>query len=573
MLHDNYIDEQQYNFLASNDSDRQRRFYLLPKIHKPTSKWTIPDVMPEGRPIVSNTGSESVRVAQFIDFYLRPISIRHPAYVKDTYDFVSKVRGYTLPPEALLVTADVSSLYTNMTLDRIISTVKDALLRHPATDRPDEYLLRLLDLTLRSNDFAFNGDIFLQTCGAAMGIPYAPALADIYLQEFDEKARSGFNIHPLLYFRYIDDIFFVWTGSTNELLQFQEYLNNLIPGIKIELNHSNVAVQFLDTTVYAANDSDSTLKKIETKVFFKPTDTHQLLHKESFHPRHTCTGVLKSQFIRFKRICNRKEDYDDACHTLISALRPRNYSYSQMRKMKRDVWSDSSLLALRPPIDTPMLPIVVPYNEFGCKLASKWREIIKLDPLFNGYRLVTAYTVGQSLHRKLVSSMMTTNNDYQLQPNHTDPRSVTPASTQDGCFRCHSNRCRSCRYVNESNTIASFTNGNSFSIRGHINCRTPHVVYVISCLRCHLQYVGETSRPLADRLRDHLSCIRTRKNSAIGLHFNLPQHSIDDVTITGIETSSQTANTEYRRIRESTWTTLLRTTHPHGINCTPSTRY
>jgi hypothetical protein len=576
MLADNYIDQQQHDYLASTDTDRQRRFYLLPKIHKPTAKWTIPDVMPEGRPIVSNTGSESVRVAQFIDHYLRPISIRHPAYVKDTYDFVSKVRGHPLPPGALLVTADVSSLYTNMTLDRIMSTVRDALLRHPSPGRPDQYLLRLLDLTLRSNDFIFNGDIFLQTCGAAMGIPYAPGLADIYLQEFDEAARTGFRIHPLFYFRYIDDVFFVWIGSTDELLQFQNYLNHLIPGIKIELTYSDAAVQFLDTTVYASDVPDSstnptTQKHIETKVYFKPTDTHQLLHKESFHPRHTCTGVLKSQFIRFKRLCNRKSDYDDACQILTSALRLRNYSRSLMRKMKRDVWSDTSLATPRPPSNIPILPLVVPYNEFGCKLATKWRDVIKLDPTFNNYRIITAYTVGHSLHRKLVTSSTTTDTNTPSQPN-PHPKS-RPPSVPDGCFRCHNNHCRSCRYVNESSTIVSHTNGNLFSIRGHITCRTPNVIYVINCNRCHLQYVGETSRPLADRLRDHLSCIRTHKDSAVGVHFNQPQHSIDDISITGVETSPRTSNAEYRKIRESAWNVLLQTSHPHGINCIPSTRH
>lgn len=575
MVTQQFITKQQYKFLSAKNSDRQRRFYLLPKIHKPRTKWTIPDVMPEGRPIVSNTGSESVRVAQYIDHFLRPLSIRHPAYIKDTYDFVAKIRGRELPPGALIVTADVSSLYTNMKLDRIMSTVATTLRRFPEPGRPDQHLLQLLDLTLRSNDFLFNGDVFLQTCGAAMGIPYAPALADIYLQDFDEAARSGFHLHPLLYHRYIDDIIFVWTNSAAELLAFQSFLNGLIPGIKVEFNYSDSAVQFLDTTVYAT-DSPHTGRHLETKVFFKETDTHQLLHKDSFHPRHTCNGVLKSQFIRFKRICRSKDDYEAACHTLVNALRSRNYSRSLMRKMKRDVWNDASLAAPRLANNNCILPIVIPHDELGKKLAQKWRSIISANNNFSHFRLITAYTVGDSLHRKLVSSLAnkpTTDDDLTTNM-ATDPSQSTRAATNatEGCFRCQGKRCHCCQRIQVATHVVSHSNNNTYKIRGNINCKSTHLIYLIECLLCHKQYVGETSRQLSQRLSDHISCINTSKNSAIGVHFNTPGHSAKDLTITGLECTSKTTNTEYRRIREATWNALLGTCHPLGLNCTPSTR-
>ena len=101
------ISYKQLHFLRAKDTDRARTFYLLPKIHKPRHKWPQPN-MPEGRPIVSDCGSESYRVSQYIDSFIRPISIRHLSYIKDTYDFVSKIRGKKIPTNALLVTADVS---------------------------------------------------------------------------------------------------------------------------------------------------------------------------------------------------------------------------------------------------------------------------------------------------------------------------------------------------------------------------------------------------------------------------------------------------------------------------------
>jgi len=133
-----------------------------------------------------------------------------------------------------------------------------------------------------------------------MGKVYAPALANIYMLEFDEKAMNGFKIKPLLFFRYLDDIFFIWMGTLDELLEYETYLNSLIPGIKITLEYNKINCNFLDTTIYKQTINNETT--LQTKVYFKPTDTHQLLHTNSFHPRHTCKGILKSQLLRFKRI-------------------------------------------------------------------------------------------------------------------------------------------------------------------------------------------------------------------------------------------------------------------------------
>ena len=42
MLHKKVITNRQFNYLCPPDEPRPRRFYMLPKIHKPPSEWTIP---------------------------------------------------------------------------------------------------------------------------------------------------------------------------------------------------------------------------------------------------------------------------------------------------------------------------------------------------------------------------------------------------------------------------------------------------------------------------------------------------------------------------------------------------
>ena len=550
-----FITDKQLYFLRASHTDRRRIFYVLPKIHKPRLKWPQPN-MPDGRPIVSDCGSESYRVSQFIDSFIRPISMLHPSYLKDTYDFVSKIRNQRIPKGSFLVTGDVTALYTNMRFDRTLETVRTALQKHPDPKRPDDLLLKLLDITMRNNDFEFDGETYLQICGMAMGKTYAPGLADIYMEEFDEKAHL-YHILLHLYFRFLDDIFFIWTGSEDDLRLFESYLNSLIPGIKITLHWSTESVDFLDTTVYRHHTDDDSEDVLYTRVFFKETDTHQLLHKSSFHPRHTARGVLKSQLLRFKRLSSTKIDFDNTCGILFHALSKRNYSRSLMRKMKRDIWqlnSDSTIVS----VSTSLLPIVVPYNDVGTELSRLWRDAITDHPVFSTSRLVTAYTAGSSLKRKLVRST------FRRQERNSRP-AQRPARPP-GSTLCPNTRCRACSYIMPSRSFSSSHNSKSFTVRGYITCKTTNVVYLVTCRKCQLQYVGETSRPLADRINDHLSAIRLKKQTPISLHFNSTGHSIADFRILGIDRIDDTSPPGTRRIMERTWQNLLQTNYPHGIN-------
>ena len=97
---------------------------------------------------------------------------------------------------------------------------------------------------------------------------------------------------------------------------------------------STESVDFLDVTVFkGARFQDENI--LDTKVYFKPTDTHELLHKKSFHPRPTFEGILKSQIIRFYKICNNRDYFVTTCSILFQTLRARRaYSRSFLRSVK-----------------------------------------------------------------------------------------------------------------------------------------------------------------------------------------------------------------------------------------------
>ena len=92
-------------------------------------------------------------------------------------------------------------------------------------------------------------------------------------------------------------------------------------------------MHFLDTVVYKGNRFKET-GTFDTKVYFKSTDTLELLHKKSHHPNHTFKGLIKSQILRYVRICNNKQDVMIACRKLFAALVRRGYSKRFLRTIK-----------------------------------------------------------------------------------------------------------------------------------------------------------------------------------------------------------------------------------------------
>ena len=73
-----------------------------------------------------------------------------------------------------------------------------------------QYLKRALKLILQEDSFEFNGKNYLQTHGTAMGTKIAEAFANIFMAEVETKILNKSALKPLVWKRYIDDIFSIW---------------------------------------------------------------------------------------------------------------------------------------------------------------------------------------------------------------------------------------------------------------------------------------------------------------------------------------------------------------------------
>ena len=68
------------------------KLYVLPKIHKPLSD--VP-----GRPVISNCGTPTERVSEFLDFHLKPIMRNGNSYRSDLSHFLEKIKNFLSIPD------------------------------------------------------------------------------------------------------------------------------------------------------------------------------------------------------------------------------------------------------------------------------------------------------------------------------------------------------------------------------------------------------------------------------------------------------------------------------------------
>ena len=385
-----------HQFLSRQDEYNTRRFYILPKIHQPKNKWSNPRC-PPGRPIISDVNTESSRIAEFIDFYVNKHSTELPSYVRDSFDFVDKIKHIKLDENDLLITGDVNSLYTNMNLNRTVAVIRRLFKKVPEIGRPDNLIIELLDFTLKHNDFEFNNEFFLQTCGCAMGKKYSPGLANLYLETLD-KFIINYKIKPKIYLRYLDDIFLIMNKSPNLNIQaFEVEINSIIPDIKVDLNSNELSIDFLDVTVFKEDDYS-----VGTKVFFKETNNRLLLNPTSCHPKHTFGGIVKSQFIRYKRLSSKKEYFLKTSNELIKLQKPLGYSIHKMRAILRQIANSEDTVNIRKMENkTAILPFIIPFSNSTKLAIREVQKILSEDNYFSQFKTVAAFTKERNLLSRL----------------------------------------------------------------------------------------------------------------------------------------------------------------------------
>ena len=496
-------------------------FYMLPKIHK---------VNNPGRPVISSVNSHTEKISAYVDEFLRPIAERLPSHIRDTTDFIQRMKVLgKLPVECYLVTLDVSSLYTNIDIDEGLTVVQEELTKTNLVKPSAKTLTCLLEKVLRLNNFTFNDEHFIQIKGTAMGTRVAPNFAHVYMGRFEENFvyKTEWSNYVIIWVRFIDDIFLIWKGDIDSLKEFIDHLNNARPSIKFTHEISTNSVNFLDTTVLKDRQGD-----ISTDVYQKPTDTHPYLYWTSAHPPHLKQTIPYSQALRLRRICSSTDTLKKRIVEYADFFVACGYQRTKvLREMQKVLTlTQEECLRTRERESTDRIPLVTtfnPHTTFIAEIARRnWNFLQskeRLARIFNKPSLV-AYRRPTSLRDRLVSTKFKT---------------VTNTLLPKGCEACGKPKCSWCKRINKTTTFTSSKNDKIFKIFHSVNCQSSWVIYIIECNICNLQYIGKSEIAFNLRLNNHRNHIKKEVSSCeLTEHFlhNKRTHNLDNnVIITIIE--------------------------------------
>jgi hypothetical protein len=580
------------NYLHDTEN-KTSKFYLLPKIHKGI-------MPPPGRPIVAAIGSPTEKISKLVDFFINPLSVNHKSYIKDTTHFLKTLQDVgPLPANSMLVTFDVTSLYTNIPNDGGIEAANQLLTRCRSRHfKPNNAsVIKLLEFVLTKNNFQFNGKHYLQVGGTSMGTRTAPSYADCYLDKFKRDFVYTYHLQPFLWKRYLDDCFCIWQHGEEELTTFLNHLNSRIDSIKFTMETSNDGVPFLDTWVKIQGEH------IVTDLYCKPTDSHNYLLYSSAHPASCKNSIPYSQFLRIRRICSNITDFDTNAVKFAQYFQNRGYPLNLLetavikaRRQDRDILLspqktqtqqvDNNILVTQyHPLDDN-LSIIVKQNWDLLGKSHNTQFIHQNKPLV-GYRrppnlkdlFVKAeirtkdeLNASKQINRHIstaINLQFPTNTLGSLKQsqikdffkrsetlttsisniNLSSMGESTPIrSGSSSSFRrtnknlCRNFQCKICPMIDHSDTVISHVTGEKFTAKTNVTCHSSNLIYCIYCKQCGLQYVGQTLREISQRLQEHLLNIKhlcqLKRNPNYKLPASFVPHSVG-LHFSGIEHNGQ----------------------------------
>ena len=332
-----------------------------------------------------------------------------------------------------------------------------------------------------------------------MGQRLAPILAIAFMARIEAPVL---DLHPLLYCRYIDDCFVICTTQA-ELDSCFELLNRQSRYIRFTREKPKQDwLPFLNVQVRTYRGS------FLTKWYRKPTSKNILLHVSSAHPRHMKKTVVKNMFRTATTVCSGPEEREESL-SLARVVAVSNGYHSNTNHSSRTRWyrNARSVQPNQPnsPTIADKIPFFVPF--ISDELTAALRQCLRRANLNDLVAIIDVPPF--NLKRLLIRNRL------------YDRTCATP-----DCVICPSGR--------------------------EGDCMSSGTVYLITCVRCGDEYVGESARALSIRIKEHLiGKEKSRSCTPLGAH-RVENHAGADFEVT-VKILAYETRTPARKTLEAFW--------------------
>ena len=421
---------------------------LLIKVHKKNFP---------GRAYVSQIDDPSYKLCKELTEILNPIDEKGESFIRDTYHFKEMLDAVKIEEGCIIGTLDIIGMFPNVPVQKTLEVVREKLETDDSLKSRTKWevkdIMKLLEISVETYFKTIDGKIYFQRDGLPIGKSISKPLAGIYMHWFEEthifKEDGEFSNNIVFWKRQMDDIFFVWKGSKEELELFVWKLNGIENRIQFTLQvEEGGFLPFLDVGITKLNGS------MVTKIYRKPTHTQQYIHWNSNHPKNMLLGVLKGLIHRAHMLCDLKEDLLEELDLLKNVFISNGYPEKLVSKTITESWPRETLKAVLKGVQQDV-EVENPKDYF---------EVLHA-PYVKGF--------SEGLQRRL----------RRLGIGFVPKKKET----------FYTNLCRlKCRV--------------SFEER-------KDVIYSIPCKTCGIRYIGETGQHFCDRRSQHQRDVRNRKKT------------------------------------------------------------
>ena len=313
---------------------------LLIKVHKKNFP---------GQAYVSQIDDPSYYVCKELTRILNPLYERGESFLQDTYHFKSSIKDLEVQDSDLMGTLDIVGMFPNIPVAKTLEVVREELENDTTLSGRTKWkimdIMKLLEISIETHFKTMDGRIYFQRDGLPIGKSISKPLAGIYMHWFERNFvfNNDNSLKQYLKFwkRQVDDVFFVWSGSKDDLELFMWHLNGVEMKVqfKMELEKESF-LPFLDVGITKSEG------KLITKVYRKPTHTQQYISWASNHPKNMLLGVLKGLIHRAHILCDMKADFLEELALLRNVFVSNGYPEKLVVKTLEESWATETLKAM-----------------------------------------------------------------------------------------------------------------------------------------------------------------------------------------------------------------------------------
>ena len=374
--------------------------------------------------------------------------------------------------------------------------------------------------TISNHAFQFNGNIFKQEIGGAIGLELVGVVANIYICWWDRhliQLMNDRNLKPIIYKRYVDDINLIIEDIENKydnndkevMRKVGELANTIEDNIKATYDYGSKyadgKLPMLDLKLWIGKDEKGYYKILHNH-YTKEVSSKFLIHERSSHPENMKFNTLINEGLRILRNCNVNINWNDTkehLQTFVHRMEFSGYNHEYRAKIMEAVFKKYDEKVKRYEQTGKMYRsrtekqrdniIKNKNNKKSWYNDSKYDGVLFVDVTRNSElkKRVENACRRNKLKIKVVEKLGST---VKSELQRSNPFKATKCGRED-CTLCELNM--------------------------DINCRIRGCVYKILCTECNKCYIGQTCRSMYDRINEHYEDWNEKKERSI-----LHKHSV-----------------------------------------------